>query len=68
MVEMGRLTEEKEAEMFKRSRTAMVKDPVCGMRVDPAKAAASAVHEGQTFYFCSPGCRDQFVANPKAYV
>ncbi|MCI4353377.1 MAG: YHS domain-containing protein [Thermoplasmata archaeon] len=37
--------------------TAKFKDPVCGMLVEPAKAAASGVYEGQTVYFCSKGCK-----------
>ncbi len=44
----------------------MVKDPVCGMTVDPASAAASVEHEGVTYYFCSQGCRDRFAAEPAA--
>jgi len=54
--------------MFKGKKTAKVKDPVCGMSVNPAKAAAQVVHEGQTYCFCSLACRDQFVADPKAFV
>jgi len=42
-------------------------DPVCGMTVDPANAAATAEHDGTTYHFCSPGCRDQFVADPARY-
>ena len=30
-------------------------DPVCGMTVDPAEAAATATHNGNTYYFCSVG-------------
>ncbi|HET6883221.1 MAG TPA: glutamine amidotransferase, partial [Pirellulales bacterium] len=41
-----------------------VTDPVCGMTVDPATAAASAEHDGTTYWFCNPGCRDAFVADP----
>jgi YHS domain-containing protein/uncharacterized membrane protein YraQ (UPF0718 family) len=41
-------------------------DPVCGMTVDPATAAARAEHAGRTYYFCNPGCRDRFVADPAA--
>jgi Cu+-exporting ATPase len=44
------------------------KDPVCGMSVDPAKAAGVAVHEGKTYYFCCQGCADKFTAEPKKYV
>ncbi|OFW55331.1 MAG: copper-translocating P-type ATPase [Actinobacteria bacterium RBG_16_70_17] len=58
----------KETDMFKGKKTAKVKDPVCGMSVDPDKAAAQVVHQGQTYYFCSPSCRDQFAANPGAYL
>ena len=43
-------------------------DPVCGMQVAPSKAAASAVHDGQTFYFCSKGCEAKFKANPQKYL
>jgi adenylate cyclase len=46
---------------------AMVTDPVCGMRIDSGDAAATAEHEGRTYYFCSEACRDAFVADPKAY-
>ena len=37
-----------------------VRDPVCGMEVDRKNAAASAVRNGRTFYFCSRHCRDKF--------
>jgi Cu+-exporting ATPase len=44
-----------------------VTDPVCGMRLDPADAAASEQHDGQTFYFCSESCHNTFVADPHHY-
>jgi adenylate cyclase len=44
--------------------TGMVTDPVCGMRIDPDDAVASAVHDGQRYWFCSEACRDAFVADP----
>ena len=37
-------------------------DPICGMTVDPATAAGSFKHEGTTYYFCSKGCLQKFVA------
>jgi uncharacterized membrane protein YraQ (UPF0718 family)/YHS domain-containing protein len=37
-------------------------DPICGMTVDPLHAPASAERDGETFYFCSLGCRDKFLA------
>ena len=42
-------------------------DPVCGMTVDPARAAGTSRIGGQTFYFCSPSCRQKFNADPAAY-
>lgn len=47
---------------------ATVKDPVCGMTVDPATSAHHVEHEGQTFYFCSAGCRTKFVTKPDKYL
>ncbi len=37
-------------------------DPICGMTVDPAKAAGTFNHEGKTYYFCSKGCLQKFIA------
>jgi Cu+-exporting ATPase len=45
-----------------------VKDPVCGMTVELAKAAATSEYQGQTYYFCSAGCKAKFDANPSQYV
>jgi P-type Cu+ transporter len=36
------------------------KDPVCGMMVEPTRAAATGVYAGQTVYFCSTGCKTQY--------
>ena len=44
-----------------------VADPVCGMRIERAAAAASQVHDGSTYYFCSEHCHRTFVSNPAAY-
>ena len=44
-------------------------DPVCGMTVAPATArGGSAEHGGEIFHFCSPGCREKFLANPGQYL
>ena len=45
-----------------------MKDPVCGMTVDPATAKHRAAHAGQTYFFCSAGCQNKFEADPTAYV
>jgi YHS domain-containing protein len=46
----------------------MEKDVVCGMQVDPAKAAGTSEYGGKTYYFCSNGCKTRFDANPAHYV
>ena len=45
----------------------LVQDPVCGMSVDPATATERVDFEGATYYFCSPGCRESFVKDPRKY-
>ena len=45
-----------------------MKDPVCGMDVDPAKAAGSLVHEGMTVHFCSRHCLEKFRSDPATYL
>lgn len=45
----------------------MEKDPVCGMTVDPDRAAAQSARNGKTFYFCSKGCAAKFAAAPEKY-
>jgi Cu+-exporting ATPase len=49
-------------------KPAGVRDPVCGMTVDPQRAAESVVHQGQTYYFCSSGCATKFRASPEKYL
>ena len=46
----------------------MEKDVVCGMQVDPAKAAATSQYNGKIYYFCAAICKTKFDANPKQYV
>ena len=43
-------------------------DPVCGMTVDPAKAAGTSQYEGRTIYFCNKRCKEKFDANPSQYI
>jgi Cu+-exporting ATPase len=45
-----------------------MRDPVCGMTVDPATAKHRFDYEGETYYFCSAGCRTKFDADPTAYL
>jgi Cu+-exporting ATPase len=46
----------------------MAVDPVCGMTVDPARAAGRVDHNGTTYYFCSKGCAAKFTADPQKYL
>jgi Cu+-exporting ATPase len=56
-------------EHHEREATRTERDPVCGMSVDPTKAGGgSHEHEGRTYYFCNPKCREKFVAEPAKYV
>lgn len=45
-----------------------VKDPVCGMDIDPATAAGISEYKGQTYYFCSLGCKKSFDKDPQKYL
>nr|WP_289073049.1 heavy metal translocating P-type ATPase [uncultured Halomonas sp.] len=45
-----------------------VKDPVCGMDVDPHTSRHRANHAGKTWYFCSEKCQEKFIAKPDAYL
>jgi YHS domain-containing protein/uncharacterized membrane protein YraQ (UPF0718 family) len=43
-------------------------DPVCGMQVDSASAAAQRTWQGEPYFFCSAGCAEAFDAGPESYV
>jgi Cu+-exporting ATPase len=45
-----------------------LKDPVCGMAVDPATAKHRAEYREQTYFFCSAVCREKFIADPGKYI
>jgi P-type Cu+ transporter len=46
----------------------LLRDPVCGMTVDPSKGKPEADLDGQHYHFCSEGCRTKFLADPEAYL
>ena len=46
----------------------MVRDPVCGMTIEEADAAATSRHDGQTIYFCAVSCKEEFDAAPEKYL
>src|SRR5437899_9839177 len=45
-----------------------VKDPVCGMSVDPAKAGGKVEHDGKAYYFCSKRCAERFAQGPEKFL
>jgi Cu+-exporting ATPase len=46
----------------------LVTDPVCGMRIDPTKAAGHHDYKGTRYYFCNPSCRTRFIAEPERFL
>jgi YHS domain-containing protein/uncharacterized membrane protein YraQ (UPF0718 family) len=60
--QMGKMTSANHSECAK------VVDPVCGMTVDPTKAAAHRVRDGRDFWFCNVGCAEQFDKDPERFV
>lgn len=47
---------------------AQVTDPVCGMTVDTTTAKNQSEYQGQSYYFCSPGCKKAFDKEPDKYL
>lgn len=47
---------------------AVLRDPVCGMTVDPAAGKPTSEHGGRLYHFCSEGCRTKFQAEPEKYM
>ena len=72
-VEASPHTQRKETTMFglfgkkKDTTTAKVVDPVCGMKINPADAAATRDHDGTTIHFCSTHCAAAFDTDPHRY-
>ena len=67
-VDPGQYVQTAGASTPSRSRPVQVTDPVCGMSVDPDHAVASLDHDGQTYFFCNPGCRAAFARSPEQYL
>jgi len=61
-------TENQVTEQPKSDDDSKARDPVCGMRVDPATTPHRHEHAGQTYHFCSARCRDTFAADPGRYL
>jgi len=48
-------------------QSSFVRDPVCGMEINPQNAAATTAYQGETFYFCRVECQEQFNQNPQRF-
>ncbi|MEM2941783.1 MAG: YHS domain-containing protein [Thermoproteota archaeon] len=46
----------------------MARDPVCGMEVDEKTTRYKSTYEGETYYFCSPSCQNEFNRYPEKYI
>ena len=46
----------------------VIRDPVCGMTVDPNAEKPTAEHAAHMYHFCSQGCRTKFVASPESFL
>src|SRR4029078_12870990 len=45
-----------------------VKDPVCGMGIDPRASAPRYEYNKRAYSFCSPGCLNKFSTDPRKYL
>src|SRR5665213_2563981 len=45
-----------------------VRDPVCGMMIEPQDAVSHQEYEGKTYYFCNRSCATKFAADPKSFL
>lgn len=45
-----------------------VKDLICGMWIDPEKAAATSEYKGKKYYFCAKGCKISFEKDPEKFI
>jgi len=62
------MSEQKKPSLPFLSSAPKVKDPVCGMTVEPGKAASKIEHEGKTYYFCSKRCAERFANEPEKFL
>ncbi len=52
----------------KRKKTAMAKDPICGMDVDKINPPFTSIFKGVTYYFCSNPCKREFDREPEKFL
>ena len=63
------MSESTRVQLGRPGRVRLETDPVCGMKVDVAKpGGGSHEHEGKTYWFCNPRCRERFAADPRHWL
>jgi xanthine dehydrogenase accessory factor len=50
------------------AQVTFVTDPVCGMTVDPLTSTRKSTYKGQTYWFCSDGCKAEFENDPERLI
>jgi YHS domain-containing protein len=43
-------------------------DPICLMKVEKKEGALKTTYKGEMYYFCSPGCQEEFEKDPQKYL
>ncbi len=67
VVVSGTFLLDSESRLRMAAMAAAPKDPVCGMDVDPARAAGKSEYRSKTYYFCSKACKEKFDQDPAKY-
>ena len=52
----------------KGNKEQLIRDPVCGMWINPEDAADETIYKGKIFYFCAPGCKKAFEKEPEKFI
>lgn len=53
--------------MASRNQRGEYVDPVCGMTVEPGRAAGTSEYRGESWYFCNAGCKERFDREPERF-
>ncbi len=68
MLATVRETEAKMSAQETLAEAAVIRDPVCGMTVDPNAGKPSHEHDGRVFHFCAQRCCDRFADEPESFI
>ena len=66
-IQIGRFPDVSHPDMVSSQRASHI-DPVCGMTVNPATAAAEYEYKGSRYYFCAVRCKERFAADPEQFL